>query len=328
MSPTTGLPLPGGMGIEIRTSRSSRPSSSSSYSMLTSHEPSAFCDGQQLIERGIMLSSCVCNRHLSTPSSLLTGNGRDASLSPISALSLNSFLSTLGCVLYWNPLSSAIFRRSRHRATLASLIRRNISPFTSIFCKPPSLLATNKMCSSTRMCMLSVLTGGATMVAFAPEEPTGRCPCCCSVCTTSPSATSASTKSFVFARPPPSFIPLLGAADFWDVPYDDFVSSMRAAAASLAEYPPVAEKPPDEPVDAMGMPPYWPTELLPNPVADWDPRPLRAISRRSRSSSFILRFISSFASRSLFFWTIRYMFSSWLSISVYVLICARLTLSR
>eukprot|EP00160_Parvularia_atlantis_P008554 Unigene1782_Nuclearia_a/m.5532 Unigene1782_Nuclearia_a/g.5532 ORF Unigene1782_Nuclearia_a/g.5532 Unigene1782_Nuclearia_a/m.5532 type:complete len:437 (-) Unigene1782_Nuclearia_a:1304-2614(-) len=151
----------------MMTSSSNRSSRSSSYSMLTSHEPLLAGVGQQLIDSGIAISSFVWYRHLSTPSACPTGNGRVGSFSPTLPSAENMRLSTFGWVLNWYVFSSTPSRLTRMSALSASEMRKNISPLTSRFSRPPSRLLTTTSFSSITTCTLSVFSTGVAAEAFA-----------------------------------------------------------------------------------------------------------------------------------------------------------------
>ena len=122
------------------------------------------------LETGRLDSSCVWNRHLRTPTSVLSGNGLAGFLRPIWSFVLSSSLSMLGCVCSWIPfllpaaeseslghsgnqdlfesellICALLFllglcRARRTRASWSSEMRRVSMPLTSMLSRPPSRL--------------------------------------------------------------------------------------------------------------------------------------------------------------------------------------------
>lgn len=154
--------------MDMTTSFSSSCSCSSSYSMFTSQPPCPLSDGQQLteanvndqkpdrdstgiknlLEIGILDSSVVVYRHLSTPTSVLSGNGFPEFLRPIWARVFRSSLSILGWVCIWMPLFVGFWSWSLIRPNWSSVILKVMMPDNSIDSSPPSRLATTVIFSS------------------------------------------------------------------------------------------------------------------------------------------------------------------------------------
>lgn len=173
---------PGGSEMEMRTLCREREVFSSSYSRLTVEVPESE-EGQQLtvdegarverakggvsslqrlvrerhpgyaLEMGTTLSSVPVSLHLSTPRPCPTGNPFLPSLSRISPLLAQAFLSTLGCVLNCKSLDLLYDegggRLMSNTDFSGSEMRRSRSPLSARDEMPPSRLRERERCSRT-----------------------------------------------------------------------------------------------------------------------------------------------------------------------------------